>query len=73
MLAFYGGQDQSIAKDIIEQRQQACKSAGKTCEFKIYPDAPHGFLADYRPSYQADDAKDAWAQMLAWFKEHGVA
>jgi carboxymethylenebutenolidase len=73
VLAFYGGQDQSIAKDIIEQRQQACKSAGKTCEFKIYPEAPHGFLADYRPSYRADDAKDAWARMLAWFKEHGVA
>ena len=73
VLAFYGGQDQSIAKDIIEQRQQACKSSGKTCEFKIYPDAPHGFIADYHPSYRADDAKDAWARMLAWFKEHGVA
>jgi carboxymethylenebutenolidase len=73
VLAFYGGQDQSIPKETIEKRQAACKAAGKTCEFKIYPDAPHGFNADYRPSYRADDAKDAWARMLAWFKDHGVA
>ena len=68
----YGGQDQSTAKDIIEKREQACKAAGKTCEVKVYPDAPHGFLADYRPSYRADDAKDAWARMLAGFKQYGV-
>jgi carboxymethylenebutenolidase len=73
VLAFYGGQDQSIPKETIEKRQEACKAAGKTCEFKIYPDAPHGFNADYRPSYRADDAKDAWARMLTWFKQNGVA
>jgi carboxymethylenebutenolidase len=48
-------------------------AAGKTCEFAVYPDAPHGFNADYRPSYRADAAKDGWARMLAWFKNHGVA
>jgi carboxymethylenebutenolidase len=72
VLALYGGQDQSIPKETIEGREQACKAAGKTCEVKVYPDAPHGFLADYRPSYRADDAKDGWARMLAWFKAHGV-
>jgi carboxymethylenebutenolidase len=73
VLAFYGGQDQSIPKETIEKRQEVCKAAGKTCEVKIYPDALHGFNADYRPSYRADDAKDAWARMLAWFKQNGVA
>ncbi|HEX3862461.1 MAG TPA: dienelactone hydrolase family protein [Stellaceae bacterium] len=73
LLAFYGGQDKSIPKETIEKRQELCKAANKTCEYKIYPDAPHGFNADYRPSYRADDAKDAWGRMLAWFKEHGVA
>ena len=73
VLAFYGGEDQSIPPETREKRAAACKAAGKTCEMKIYPDAPHGFNADYRPSYRADDAKDAWARMLAWFKEHGVA
>lgn len=73
VLAFYGGQDQSIPKETIEKRQEACKAAGKTCEVKVYPDAPHGFNADYRPSYRAEDAKDAWTLMLAWFKQNGVA
>ena len=72
VLAFHGGQDQFIPQDTVEKRQATCKAAGKTCEMKVYPDAPHGFNADYRPSYRADDAKDAWARMLAWFKEHGV-
>jgi carboxymethylenebutenolidase len=72
VLAFHGGQDQSIPQDTVEKRQAACKAAGKTCEVKVYPDAPHGFNADYRSSYRPDDAKDAWARMLAWFKEHGV-
>jgi carboxymethylenebutenolidase len=72
VLALHGGADQSIPKETIEKRQAACKAAGKTCEFAIYPDAPHGFNADYRPSYRADAAKDGWARMLAWFKDHGV-
>ena len=73
VLALYGGQDQSIPKETIEKRQENCKAAGKTCEYKIYPDAPHGFNADYRPSYRADAAKDGWEQMLAWFKKNGAA
>jgi carboxymethylenebutenolidase len=73
VLALYGGKDQSIPQEVIDKRQEACKAAGKTCEAKIYPEAPHGFNADYRPSYRADDAKDAWNRMLAWFKQHGVA
>jgi carboxymethylenebutenolidase len=73
VLALYGGADQSIPQETIEKRQAACKAAGKTCEFAVYPDAQHGFNADYRPSYRADAAKDGWARMLAWFKDHGVA
>ena len=55
-----------------ERMLAACKEAGKTCEIKVYQDAPHGFNADYRSSYRADAAKDGWQRMLAWFKEHGV-
>src|SRR5262249_34073235 len=73
VLAFYGGQDKSIPPELIERREAACKAAGKTCESKVYPDAQHGFNADYRPSYNAADAKDAWARMLAWFKQNGAA
>jgi carboxymethylenebutenolidase len=38
----------------------------------VYPDAQHGFNADYRPSYNAADAQDGWQRMLAWFNAHGV-
>jgi carboxymethylenebutenolidase len=73
VLELYGGADQSIPQETIEKRQAACKAAGKTCEFKVYPDAPLGFNADYRPSYRAEAAKGGWAKMLAWFKDHGVS
>jgi carboxymethylenebutenolidase len=72
VLGLYGGADTGIPVESVERMQASCKEAGKTCEIKIYPDAPHGFNADYRPSYRADAAKDGWARMLAWFKEHGV-
>ena len=38
----------------------------------MYPEAPHGFHADYRPSYRREAAEDGWARMLAWFKRYGV-
>jgi carboxymethylenebutenolidase len=73
VLALHGGQDKSIPQEVIDKRQKACTDAGKTCEFKVYPEAQHGFMADYRPSYDAEAAKDAWAMALAWFKKYGVA
>jgi carboxymethylenebutenolidase len=73
LLAFYGGQDKSIPIETIEKRAMECKNGGKTCEVQIYPDAQHGFNADYRPSYNAEAAKDAWGRMLDWFKKNGVA
>lgn len=72
VLGLYGGADQSIPPADVGRMMAACKTAGKTCEAKIYPDAPHGFNADYRPSYRPEAAKDGWARMQAWFKEHGV-
>jgi carboxymethylenebutenolidase len=73
VLGLYGAADTGIPVESVERMQAACKAAGKTCEIKIYPDTPHGFNADYRPSYRAEAAKDGWAKMLAWFKDHGVA
>ena len=72
VLGLYGAADQSIPVDSVEKMQEACKAAGKTCEVKIYPETPHGFNADYRPSYRPEAAKDGWARMMAWFKDHGV-
>jgi carboxymethylenebutenolidase len=73
VLAFYGGQDKSIPQELVDKRQKACTDAGKTCESKVYPDAQHGFMADYRPSYNAEAAKEAWKLALDFFKKNGVA
>jgi carboxymethylenebutenolidase len=52
--------------------KQAADAAGKRTEFIVYPDTPHAFHADYRPSYREGPAKDGWKRMQAWFKENGV-
>jgi carboxymethylenebutenolidase len=51
----------------------ALQAAKKKAEIVIYPDTPHGFNADYRPSYRSEAAKDGWSRMLAWFKKYGAA
>jgi carboxymethylenebutenolidase len=73
LLGLYGGQDEGNPADLIHQAEAKAKAAGKTVEIVIYPDAPHGFHADYRPSYRQADAEDAWKRALAWFKCYGVA
>ena len=73
VLGLYGAADQGIPVETVERMRSACEAAGKTCEIIIYPDAPHAFHADYRPSYRPEPAKDGWSRMLAWFRKHGVA
>jgi carboxymethylenebutenolidase len=73
VLGLYGAADQGIPVDTVDRMRAACQAAGKTCELVVYPDTPHAFNADYRPSYRPEAAKDAWAKMLLWFRDHGVA
>jgi carboxymethylenebutenolidase len=73
VLGLYGGADQGIPVAQIQAMQDALKSAGKASEIVVYPDTPHGFNADYRPTYRPEQAKDAWQRMRAWFKQQGVA
>jgi carboxymethylenebutenolidase len=72
VLGLYGAEDAGIPVDQVKQMEAALKAAGKTADFKIYPGAPHGFHADYRPSYRKEAAEDAWNQMTSWFKKYGV-
>jgi carboxymethylenebutenolidase len=73
VLGLYGGADQGIPVDTIEQMRKALKDAGKTAEIKVYPDTPHAFYADYRPSYRKEQAQDGWKLLLEWFKKNGAA
>jgi len=70
LLGMYGGKDPSIAVSDVEKAERIAKDAGRTVEIVIYPDAGHGFHADYRPSYNAHDAQDGWARALAWFQKY---
>jgi carboxymethylenebutenolidase len=75
VLGLYGGRDDGIPQDTVTQMRTALaagSAAAKRSEIKVYPDAGHAFFADYRPSYRADDAADAWTRMLTWFKTNGV-
>jgi carboxymethylenebutenolidase len=72
VLGLYGGADQAIPAETVEQMREALKKAGKHSEIVLYPDTPHGFHADYRPTYREEKAKDAWKKCLDWFKKHGV-
>lgn len=70
VLGLYGGADSGIPNDTVEKLRDALKAAGNTkCEFVIYPDTPHGFNADYRPSYRKEVAEDGWKRCLAWFNK----
>jgi carboxymethylenebutenolidase len=73
VLGLYGGADQGIPNDTVEKMQAALKAAKKPSEIVLYPDTPHGFHADYRPSFRKDKAEDGWAKALAWFKKNGVS
>lgn len=75
VLGLYGGRDEGIALDTVDKMKLALKKgsvAAQRSEIHVYPQAPHAFFADYRPSYRQDEAVDAWQRCLAWFAAHGV-
>jgi carboxymethylenebutenolidase len=72
VLGLYGEADAGIPVAQVDAMKAALQGANKTFEIKLYPAAPHGFHADYRPSYRKEAADDAWVQMTAWFKKYGV-
>jgi len=72
VLGLYGGQDPGIPVASLEELRAAIQSAGGQSQIHIYPDAPHAFHADYRPSYRKEAAEDGWKRLKEWFRQHGV-
>lgn len=72
VLGLYGGADAGIPVDGLDKIKAACAAAKKSCEITVYPDTPHAFNADYRPSYREGPAKDGWAKMMAFLQAQGV-
>lgn len=76
VLGLYGAADAGIPVDTVDKMKAqlaAGPAAAKASQFVVYPDAPHAFHADYRPSFRQGPAEDGWKRALDWFKSHGVA
>ena len=76
VLGLYGGQDSGIPVESVNAMKAALangSAAARKSEFVVYPDAPHAFHADYRPSYRKSAADDGWQRCMAWFKAQGLA
>ncbi len=75
VLGLYGGADTGIPLDTVDKMKAALAAgdaAAKASQFVVYPDAPHAFHADYRPSYRKEAAQDGWKRATDWFKANGV-
>jgi carboxymethylenebutenolidase len=76
VLGLYGGEDTGIPLDTVEQMKKALaggRAAARRSQFVVYPQAPHAFHADYRPSYRKDAAEDGWSRCVGWLRSNGVA
>ena len=75
VLGLYGGADTGIALatvDAMKAARAAAPAPAKASEFVVYPDTPHAFHADYRPSYRKEAAQVGWQRLTQWLKQHGV-
>ncbi len=73
VIGFYGGMDRGIPLDGVQRMQDELKKGKSKSEIVVYPNADHGFHADYRPAFNKEASEDAWNKLLMWFKRHGVA
>jgi carboxymethylenebutenolidase len=68
VLGLYGGADQGIPVDSVDKMREAMRAAKKPGDLIVFPDAPHAFHSDYRPSYRKAPAEEGWQRLLSWFK-----
>lgn len=73
VLGLYGGMDDGIPVSTVEEMEGAIATAQGASQIIVYPDAPHGFHADYRPSYREETAMEAWGKLQSWFQDYGIA
>ncbi len=71
VLGLYGSADRGIPLASVQLMRRQLAEAGQASEILVFPAAPHGFHADYRPSYRELAAREGWGQMLRWFGERG--
>ena len=77
VLGLYAGRDGGIPLDSVEKMRAALAAPGVSkpateSGITVYPEAQHGFYADYRASYRREDAEPAFRSAIDWFVKHGV-
>ena len=72
VLGLYGAEDTGIPLESIERMRKEIAAASGASRIDVFDGAPHGFHADYRPSYREAAAREGWTRMLAWLKLNGV-
>ena len=73
VLGLYGAADAGIPVATVDTMKAALEkgpAAAKASTFVVYPDTPHAFHADYRPSYREKEAKDGWDRTVGWFRKY---
>jgi carboxymethylenebutenolidase len=76
VLGLYGAADAGIPLESVDKMKAALaagSAAARASQFVVYPEAPHAFHADYRPTFRQGPAEDGWQRALAWFRANGVA
>jgi carboxymethylenebutenolidase len=73
VLGLYGGNDNGIPVETVEQMRKALEAGDSASSIIVYPDTPHAFFADYRPSYRKEQAENGWKRLQAWFKKNDIA
>lgn len=72
VIGFYGGQDKGITQDGVQRMQDEVKKGKSGSEIMVFPNADHGFHADYRPSFNKEASEESWKRLQEWFKTHGA-
>ncbi len=72
VLGLYGGADSGIPVAHVELMRAELAAAQSPSELVVFPDTPHGFNADYRPTYRKAAADEAWRRMREWFAKAGA-
>lgn len=60
-----GADDHVITPDQTRLVGQRLAAAGVPHEIVVYPDTPHGFLADDRPTFRPTPATTTWHHLSA--------
>jgi carboxymethylenebutenolidase len=75
ILGIWGERDHTISLDDVEKFRGTLERLGKSYDFKLYADGPHGWLNDTMSGrYRQPESEAAWAYMIDFLdRVHGGA